>query len=125
MCRFGVPALAGETHTNTMILKIFNALEMVDAAPAEAGTPNPASLAKLETEIQQGMMLGVPPSGGGAIAYRMNMEMNMEILNALDMATALPAKAGTPYEAEIQQGMTFGVPALAGKGMKELEGMLR
>ena len=39
--------------------------------------------------------------------------MNMKILNTLDMATALPAKAGTPYEAEIQQGM------------KELEGMLK
>ena len=51
--------------------------------------------------------------------------MNMKILNALDMATALPAKAGTPYEAEIQQVVRFGVPALAGKGMKELEGMLK
>ena len=51
--------------------------------------------------------------------------MNMKIFNALDMATALPAKAGTPYETETQQGVRFGVPALAGKGMKELEGMLK
>ena len=64
---------------------------------------------------------GVPPSGGGAHANT----MIMEIFNALDMATALPAKAGTPYEAEIQQGVRFGVPALAGQGMKELEGMLK
>lgn len=39
--------------------------------------------------------------------------MHMDNFNALDKATALPAKAGTPCGAEIQQGM------------KELEGMLK
>ena len=39
-----------------MNMKSFNALERMDAIPAEAGTPNCLqSLAKLETEIQQGM----------------------------------------------------------------------
>ena len=38
-----------------MIMIVFNALEWGDTSPAEAGTPNPASLAELETEIQQGM----------------------------------------------------------------------
>ena len=122
MCRYGVPPSGGGAHANTMIMKIFNALERTDAAPAEAGTPNCLrSLAKLETEIQQGMTHGVPPSGGGAIAHIMNMKN----LNALDMATALPAEAGTPYETELQQHVRFGVPALAGKGTKELEGMLK
>jgi hypothetical protein len=39
--------------------------------------------------------------------------MTLKTFDALDKATALPAKAGTPYGAEIQQGM------------KELEGMLK
>ena len=37
--KHGVPALAGETHVNTMTLKTFNALDNADAPPAEAGTP--------------------------------------------------------------------------------------
>ena len=75
MCRYGVPPSGGGAHANTMIMEIFNALERTDAAPTEAGTPNIARLAKLETEIQQ--------------------------------------------------HVKFGVPALAGEGMKELEGMLK
>jgi hypothetical protein len=38
--KFGVPALAGERHTNTMNTRISSALDMMDAPPAEAGTPN-------------------------------------------------------------------------------------
>ena len=64
---------------------------------------------------------GVPPSGGGAHANT----MIMEIFNARERTDAAPAEAGTPYEAEIQQVVRLGVPALAGQGMKELEGMLK
>ena len=51
--------------------------------------------------------------------------MIMRIFNALERTDAAPAEAGTPYETEIQQHVKFGVPALAGEGMKELEGMLK
>ena len=36
---YGVPALAGETHANTMTLHAANKLETRDAQPAETGTP--------------------------------------------------------------------------------------
>ena len=57
MCRYGVPPSGGGAHANTMIMKIFNALERTDAAPAKAGTP-------YETEIQQHVKFGVPTLAG-------------------------------------------------------------
>ncbi len=58
--------------------------------------------------------------------------MTMKMFYTPDIANTPPAEAGTPnlaslatLETEIQQGMTYGVPALAGEGMKELEGMLK
>src|SRR5438552_3406885 len=54
--RFGVPPSGGRARAHLMTLKPFGALEKADVAPAKAGTPNqPASLGKLEAEIQQGM----------------------------------------------------------------------
>jgi len=38
--KYGVPASAGERHTNTMNTRISSALDMMDAPPAKAGTPN-------------------------------------------------------------------------------------
>ena len=52
---YGVPPSGGRAHASIMIMIVFNALEWGDTSPAEAGTPNPASLAELDTEIQQGM----------------------------------------------------------------------
>ena len=46
--------------------------------------------------------------------------MTLKKFNSLDMADGSPAKAGTP-----NLRAPHGVPALAGKGMKELEGMLK
>jgi len=37
--KYGVPALAGKTHANTMSTKQFNPLENANTPPAEAGTP--------------------------------------------------------------------------------------
>jgi hypothetical protein len=40
----GVPPSGGGARANTMILKMFNALETADESPAEAGTPNLKSI---------------------------------------------------------------------------------
>ena len=54
--RYGVPPSGGGSHANTMTLKTYNALDMADAPPAEAGTPNRLeALGQLEAEIQKGM----------------------------------------------------------------------
>ena len=52
--------------------------------------------------------------------------MIMKTFNALDQADVSPAEAGTPKLGVAPHEVpSHGVPALAGKGMKELEGMLK
>ena len=107
--KYGVPPSGGGAHANTMTAKTFNTLNMANGLPATAGTPN------LPPH-------GVPPSGGRAHANK----MTLKTFDTLDMTDASPAKAGTPNLRAAPHGVPlYGVPALAGQGMKELEGMLK
>jgi len=56
--KHGVPPSGGGARANTMILKMFNALETADDSPAEAGTPN------LKSTPNQGKSNLIKPNQG-------------------------------------------------------------